>query len=144
MKNNNVHFSRNSDEWSTPRYFFDDLNSEFGPFTLDPAADEFNALTDKFYTKESNGLSKSWKDQRVFCNPPYSNLSEWIKKSSDERRSAKVIVLLIPARTDTKAFHQYIYKKRGVQIRFIKGRLKFSEAKWSAPFPSMIVIFKPI
>ena len=72
-------------------------------------------------------------------NPPYGReIKNWVKKASKERR----VVALLPARTDTKWFHDYIYKKRKTEIRFIKGRLKFGNAKNSAPFPSMIVIFK--
>lgn len=77
---------------------------------------------------------------RVWCNPPYSNLAEWIKKADAEKDNAEVIVMLIPARTDTKAFHEHIYHK--AEIRFIKGRLKFGGAKASAPFPSMVVIWR--
>ena len=77
---------------------------------------------------------------RVFCNPPYSNISEWVEKAYREsQQDHTLVVLLIPARTDTRYFHDYIYQRS--EIRFIKGRLKFS-GKGSAPFPSMIVIFR--
>lgn len=81
---------------------------------------------------------------RVFCNPPYGKvLKDWVKKSYEESQKPNtLVVLLIPARTDTKYFHEYIYKKPNVEIRFLKGRLKFGESKNSAPFPSMLVIFK--
>lgn len=80
--------------------------------------------------------------KRVFCNPPYGReLPKWIKKCHDEARNGALVVMLIPARTDTKAFHEFIYHK--AEIRFIKGRIKFGDAKASAPFPSMIVVFKP-
>lgn len=78
--------------------------------------------------------------RRVFCNPPYSNISEWVEKAYREsQQDHTLVVLLIPARTDTRYFHDYIYQRS--EIRFIKGRLKFS-GKGSAPFPSMIVIFR--
>jgi len=78
----------------------------------------------------------------VFCNPPYGKeIEKWVKKSYEESQKERTtIVMLIPARTDTAWFHKYIYNK--AEIRFLKGRLKFSESKNSAPFPSMIVIFK--
>lgn len=78
---------------------------------------------------------------RVFCNPPYSNIAAWVEKSFRETRNDKtLVVLLIPSRTDTRYFHDFIYQR--AEIRFIKGRLKFGESKNSAPFPSMIVIFR--
>lgn len=118
--------------------FFKTLNDEFD-FTLDPCADELNHKCEKYYTKEQNGLIQSWKGERVFCNPPYgSTLKDWVKKCAES--DAELVVMLIPARTDTKYFHEYIYNKS--EIRFIKGRLKFGNSKNSAPFPSMLVIFR--
>lgn len=79
--------------------------------------------------------------KRVFCNPPYGReLPKWIKKAHDEAEKGALVVMLIPARTDTRAFHDYIYHQ--AEIRFIRGRIKFGDAKTAAPFPSMIVIFK--
>ncbi len=138
--NQSVHFSSQSNEWSTPQDFFDKLNREFN-FTLDPCATKENAKCERFFTVEDNGLSKQWGGS-VFCNPPYGReLKKWVKKSSEEVSNCKVIVMLIPARTDTSYFHDFIYKKPNVQIRFLRGRLKFGESKNSAPFPSMLVIF---
>lgn len=78
---------------------------------------------------------------RVFCNPPYSNISDWVAKAFYEsRKDNTLVVLLIPSRTDTKYFHDYIYQRS--EIRFLKGRLKFGDSKNSAPFPSMVVIFR--
>lgn len=132
-----VHFSSQTDNWATPQDFFDKLNAEFH-FTLDPCADASNAKCPKFYTKEDDGLIKSWDNEIVFCNPPYGReISKWVKKASEARGGQ--VVMLIPARTDTKYFHEYIYNK--AEIRFIKGRLKFGGHQNSAPFPSMIVIF---
>lgn len=132
-----VHFSSETDMWSTPKDFFEVLNREFR-FTLDPCATEENAKCSKYYTKEDNGLEQSWDNEIVFCNPPYGRqLKDWVKKASEARGG--VVVMLIPARTDTSYFHDYIYHKS--EIRFIRGRLKFGEATNSAPFPSMVVIF---
>lgn len=145
-------FTSKTEEWSTPQAFFDELNKEFS-FTLDPCATKENAKCEKYFTKEDNGLDKSWDGENVFCNPPYGRqIGKWVKKAwtncygdntdkGTEYRQDWVRVMLIPARTDTKWFHDYIYGK--AEIRFIKGRLKFGDSKNSAPFPSMIVIFKP-
>lgn len=133
-------FSSGNDEWPTPKALFDSLDSEFH-FTLDPCATDDNHKCQKYYTKETNGLSKSWAGERVFCNPPYSEIAKWVEKSFYESRNDNtLIVLLIPARTDTKYFHDYILYRS--EIRFIKGRVKFGEAKFNAPFPSMIVVFR--
>lgn len=137
---NNALFSSNSDEWATPQTVFDELNAEFN-FNLDPCATERNHKTALFFTQKDNGLSKNWGGYRVFCNPPYSNIAAWVKKAYHEAtKENTLVVLLIPARTDTKYFHEYIYQRS--EVRFIKGRLKFGDAKNAAPFPSMVVIFR--
>ena len=123
-------------EWGTPQDVFDRLNAEF-KFTLDPCATHENAKLPKYYTKEENGLSKNWDGERVFMNPPYGReITKWVKKAYE---SKALVVGLLPARTDTQWFHNWIYNK--ARIRFIKGRLKFSK-KNSAPFPSMVVIWE--
>ena len=135
-----VMFSSNSDEWSTPQDVFDILDQEFR-FTLDPCASESNHKCERYFTKDDDGLSMDWGGERVFCNPPYSKIADWVRKSYEEtRKSGTVVALLIPSRTDTRYFHDYIYNRS--EIRFIKGRLRFGESKNSAPFPSMIVIFR--
>lgn len=135
--NTDLHFSSKTNEWSTPQSFFDTLNKEFN-FTLDPSSTKENAKCAKFYTEEDNGLIQSWDNEVVFCNPPYGReLKQWVKKASEAEGG--VVVLLIPARTDTSYFHDYIYNK--AEIRFLRGRLKFGDSKNSAPFPSMLVIF---
>lgn len=137
---NKVLFSNNSDEWSTPQQLFDSLDEEF-EFNLDPCSTEENHKCDLFFTAETDGLKQNWGGYRVFCNPPYSNISEWVEKAFRETRNDNtLVVLLIPSRTDTRYFHDYIYQR--AEIRFVKGRLKFGESKNSAPFPSMIVIFR--
>lgn len=136
-------FTSNTAEWATPQEFFNGLNKEFN-FTLDPCATPENAKCKRFFTKEDDGLKQSWKGEKVFCNPPYGRaIKDWVKKAFDETSKvggAKLVVLLIPARTDTTYFHDYIYKKH--EIRFIRGRLHFNESKQSAPFPSMVVIMR--
>ena len=137
---NEVLFSSKSDEWATPQYIFDKLNEEFH-FTLDPCASADNHKCEKYYTKEQDGLTKNWGGCNVFCNPPYSKIGDWVEKAYREtRQDNTVVVLLIPARTDTRYFHDFIYQRS--EIRFVKGRLKFGDSQNSAPFPSMVVIFR--
>ena len=133
-------FSHNSDEWETPQDLFDKLNDEFN-FDIDVCATEENAKCNVFFTAEQDGLAQNWGGHRVWCNPPYSKIDKWAEKAFRETKNDNtIVVMLIPSRTDTKYFHNYIYQR--TEIRFIKGRLKFSGSKNSAPFPSMIVIFR--
>ena len=133
--------STGKNDWETPKEIFEELNNEFH-FTLDPCADETNHKCDKYYTEEQDGLTKDWNGEIVFCNPPYSRFEQnkWVKKCYEESRHA-VVVMLIPARTDTERFHDYILPY--AEIRFLRGRLKFVGAKDVAPFPSMVVVFRP-
>ena len=131
--------------WCTPQDFFDKLNEEFH-FTLDTAATDKTAKCQKYFTPETNGLLQSWNcGGSVFCNPPYGRkIGKWVKKAYDEAKlGGQSIVLLIPARTDTTYFHDYIYGK--AEIRFIRGRLRFTDedgnASDPAPFPSMVVVY---
>ena len=105
-----VIFSSKTDDWATPQDFFDELNREFG-FTLDPCADQFNHKCATYYTKEQDGLVHDWAVERVFCNPPYGKeIGKWVQKSLEEsRKPDTLVVMLIPARTDTKWFHDFIY-----------------------------------
>jgi site-specific DNA-methyltransferase (adenine-specific) len=136
---NGVHYSKNTDEWATPVAIFEELDEEFH-FTLDAAADRTNAKCAHFFTKDDDGLRQPWSGT-VWCNPPYSQLKSWVAKAWRERKSGVTSVLLIPARTDTIAFHEYIWQQPGVEIRFLRGRLQFSGRNKDAPFPSMVVIF---
>lgn len=141
-----VMFSNKSNEWGTPISLFRKLDTEFN-FTLDPCANKNRIMKKsmKQYDIKDNGLIRSWGGERVFVNPPYGDLEVWIKKCSGECHRADVIVMLIPARTDTKPFHSFIYHKH--EIRFIKGRIRFIDHRTfkqmdGAPFPSMLVIFR--
>ena len=136
-------YTSNKDDWETPQELFDELKKEFD-IRFDVCASEQNAKYEHFWTKEDDCLSKQWTLHigAFWMNPPYGRqIAKFIKKASFESQlhDSKVIMLL-PARTDTKWFHDYIYNK--AEIRFLKGRLKFSNSKNSAPFPSMIVIFR--
>ena len=132
---NNVHFSSKTDMWETPQNIFDDWDSRYH-FTVDVCATEENAKCEKYYTPEMDGLKQKWEGV-CWCNPPYGReIGKWVEKAYT---SNCTVVMLLPARTDTKWFHNYCMKGH---IIFIRGRLKFGNATNSAPFPSMIVIFK--
>lgn len=133
--------SSKSNEWATPIDFYNALDSEFH-FDLDPCSTDDNAKCSNHYTKDDDGLSKNWGGRRVFCNPPYGReIGKWVQKCYEEsRKSDTLVVMLIPARTDTAYFHDYIYHKAR-EVRFIRGRLHFNESPQGAPFPSMVVIF---
>lgn len=139
MMNTDVMFSSKTDIWSTPQDFFDKLNDEFH-FTLDTAAIPENAKCERFFTPEDDGLSKRW-DGVVWCNPPYCRQTgKWVKKAYEESEKGTTVVMLLPCRPDVSWFHDYILGK--AEIRFIRGRLKFGGSKNSAPFPSMVVVFR--
>ena len=134
-----IHFSKKSDEWSTPQEFFDKYNVIYR-FGLDVAATKQNTKCQKYFDSEDDGLTQDWSGYgNVWCNPPYSNVKKWIKKSYEESIKGVTTVMLIPARTDTVAWHDYIFPF--AKVEFIRGRLKFGDSKNSAPFPSAIVIF---
>lgn len=141
---NPIHFSSKSDDWSTPDDFFAKVVAEFGPFDLDPCATAENAKAPHFYTAEQDGLGQDWHG-KVWCNPPYGRgIGEWVRSAVQETSDvswADLVVMLLPARTDTKWWHDYVIP-HAAEIRFIKGRLKFGGAKNSAPFPSALVIFR--
>ena len=138
---NRTLLSTGKNDWETPQDFFDELNKEFH-FTLDPCASENNHKCEKYFTEKENGLLQDWSGERVYCNPPYSAKEQdaWVKKCYEESKHATV-VMLVPARTDTERFHKYILPH--AEIRFLKGRLTFVGAKDPAPFPNMVVIFRP-
>ena len=137
-----VMFSSKTDMWETPQDFFDKLDAEFH-FTLDVCATPENAKCKNFYTPEIDGLSQPW-DGVVWCNPPYGRkIGRWVFAglcASMLRNST--VVMLLPARTDTRWFHDFVYNR--AEIRFVKGRIKFGGSKNNAPFPSMVVIFRGI
>lgn len=139
--NTETMFSSATNEWATPQEFFDELNEEFN-FTLDPCATPQNAKCKKFYTIKEDGLKQNWQGETVFCNPPYGrSIKDWVRKCYEESKKPNtIVVMLIPARTDTVYFHDYIYGL-AKEIRFLRGRLKFGGSKNSAPFPSMVVVF---
>lgn len=135
-----VHFMSKTNEWSTPQDFYDKLNDEFG-FTLDPCATHENHKCDNYYTTEDDGLAQNWDNEIVFMNPPYGReIKNWIKKASEA--VGGVVVCLIPARTDTSYWHDYIFSQKHAEVRFVRGRLKFGNSNNSAPFPSAVIIYR--
>jgi phage N-6-adenine-methyltransferase len=153
-----VLFSSATDEWATPQAFFDVLRAEFD-LCVDVAATAENRKCPDYFGPGSrqgeDGLAADWRQfgslSRCWCNPPYSRglQGKFIAKAAAERLRGVLTVMLLPARTDTKAFHAHIYDaskwapRPGVEIRFIPGRLKFVGAVNGAPFPSMVVIMRP-
>lgn len=134
-------------DYCTPRDFFAELDREFH-FTLDAAATEASAKCPEYYTPETDGLNSPWNiaggGGAVFCNPPYGReTGKWVRKAWEEAKSGTTIVLLIPARTDTSYFHEYIYGH--AEIRWVRGRLRFEDEDGTvyqpAPFPSMVVVY---
>ena len=135
-----VHFSSANDGWETPRWLFEGLDSEFG-FTLDPCATRASAKCKRYFTIDEDGLAQSWANETVFMNPPYGrNIARWVKKAFESSQNGATVVCLLPARTDTRWWHDYVM--RG-EVRLCRGRLRFGEAKSGAPFPSAVVVFRP-
>ena len=143
MKNTKlkVHFSSDKHDWETPQDLFNALHKEFH-FVLDVCATHENAKCAKYFTEKDDGLSQAWL-WSCWMNPPYAKgvQRQWIEKAYEESQRGCTVVCLIPARTDTKLWHECVMK--AAEVRFIEGRLKFGNAKNAAPFPSAIVIFKP-
>jgi phage N-6-adenine-methyltransferase len=144
--NTELMFSSASAEWATPQDLFDQLHNEFR-FTLDAAASSANFKCSDYYALDHpvphmrDGLAGVW-DGRVWCNPPYGRgIGQWVEKGwLAALDGADVVVLLLPARTDTRWFHDFCVKG---EVRFIRGRVKFGGNANAAPFPSMVVIFRP-
>ena len=135
---NPIHFSSKTDLWATPQSFFDKYNEKF-KFTLDVCASKENAKCKKYFTKEDDGLKQEWSGV-CWMNPPYGReIIKWMKKAYESSVLGTTVVCLVPARTDTKWWHDYAMKG---EIEFIRGRLKFGEAKTNAPFPSAVIVFK--
>jgi len=150
--NSALMFSKASDEWTTPQLFYDALHAEF-TFGVDAAATPENRKCDLFYGNDERGgaLARDWtlSPYPHWCNPPYSRCAEFVAKAYAEMCRGVLTVMLIPARTDTRYFHGYLWDRidhkpmPGVELRFVRGRLKFGDGKNSAPFPSMVVVFRP-
>lgn len=153
-------FSRASDEWSTPQDCFDTLDAEFH-FTLDAAATRKNRKCALYFGPDmgppyDDALQLEWwighapDTETVWLNPPYSKCRQFIAKAAEEARRGVTVVCLVPSRTDTRMWHEYVWDQTvhaprpGVQVRFLKGRLKFGGATAGAPFPSVVIVFRPV
>jgi len=138
-----VHHSSATDEWATPRAFFDRLAAEFGGFDLDPCCLPESAKTPQFYTPEDDGLTAPWFG-RVWMNPPYGRtIGYWTARARESVDSghADLVVGLLPARTDTAWWHRDVMEAS--EVRLVRGRLRFGEAVNNAPFPSAVVVWRP-
>ena len=134
-------YSSATDEWPTPRAFFDLMAAEFGPLDLDVCATPENAKCARFYTRDDDGLAQPWAPARCWMNPPYGRtIGAWMAKAWQEAQRGALVVCLVPARTDTAWWHDCAAKG---QVRFLRGRLRFEGGKSNAPFPSAVVVFHP-
>ena len=136
-----VLFSSKNTEWETPQELFDKLDTYF-KFELDVCATKENAKCSKFFTIEDNALAKDWNSTTCWMNPPYGRgLYTWVKKAYTESLKHKsTVVCLLPARVDTRWWHDFC---NYAEYKFLKGRLKFSNSSNAAPFPSVLVVFRP-
>jgi len=136
-------FSSNSDDWATPPHVFDELAGEFA-FTLDASASAENAKCGRYYTLDDDGLSKAWAPETVWVNPPYARgiTGRWLEKAADEADSGATVVVLVPARTDTRWWHDQVMA-RADEVRLVRGRLRFGAGRAPAPFPSAVVVYRP-
>jgi phage N-6-adenine-methyltransferase len=133
-----VHFSSATDLWSTPQKLFDELNREFN-FTLDVCAVPENTKCPTFYSPAEDGLLQPWTGV-CWMNPPYGReIGKWVQKAYQAAEEGTTVIALLPARTDTAYWHEYVTK--AAEIRYLRGRLRFGDAKNSAPFPSAVVVF---
>lgn len=140
MRNMKALMSSTTDLWETPKWLFDELNEKYH-FDIDVCATPENAKCATYYTPEQDGLKQEWKGV-CWMNPPYGReIGKWVKKAYESAQAGATVVCLLPARTDTAWWHDYVM--RGGEITFLRGRLKFGNAQNSAPFPSAIVVFKP-
>jgi phage N-6-adenine-methyltransferase len=154
-----VMFSKASDEWETPQAFFDVLNLEFH-FDVDAAATESNSKCgEAWFGLDDDAMCQDallithwglpFNPFVVWLNPPYSKCREFIAKAAEEAGKGCTVVCLVPSRTDTRWWHDYVWDREthqprpGVEVRFVKGRLKFGGSVAGAPFPSVLVIFRP-
>lgn len=139
--NTDVMFSSASDQWATPQAFFNEWNALFN-FTLDVCADAQNAKCERYFDLSTNGLKQDWSLEVCWMNPPYGReIGQWVKKAYSESLYGATVVCLLPARTDTAWWHDYVLPF--AKVTFIRGRLKFGTATNSAPFPSAVAVFYP-
>ena len=126
--------------WGTPDALYLPLHAEFG-FTLDVAADPGNHKTPRYYSPSDDGLSRPWTGV-VWCNPPYGQgIGRWVAKAWSSARAGATVVCLLPSRTDTSWWHEYVM--RASEVRYLRGRIRFTGGTHRAPFGSAVVVFRP-
>lgn len=136
-----VHFSSATDQWDTPQELYDRWDRLFC-FDLDACADETNAKCQRFYSVEVDGLAQEWAPRRVWLNPPYGrSIGRWMAKAKEAAARGALVVALVPARTDTRWWHDHVVG--AAHIIYLQGRVRFGTATSGAPFPSAIVIYYP-
>lgn len=143
MQNNRGMMTSETDEWSTPQDLFDEFDRVYG-FELDVSATPENTKCGRFYTKDDDGLRQEWhSSSRVaWMNPPYGRtIGAWVEKAYRESQEGMTIVCLLPARTDTAWFHEWVAGK--AELTFLRGRLKFGGHQSNAPFPSLVAVYRP-
>jgi phage N-6-adenine-methyltransferase len=134
-----VHFLSLTDEWETPPAFFAEWDARYH-FTLDVCATPENAKCQRYYTRAEDGLAQEWTGV-CWMNPPYGRqIGRWVQKAYEAAQSGATVVCLLPARTDTAWWHDYVMRGK---VTFIRGRLRFVGGASSAPFPSAVVVFEP-
>lgn len=139
-------FSSATDEWATPRGLLEVIRQEY-PITLDVCANADNAVCANYYGKEADGLAQPWRGV-CWMNPPYGRgIGAWIAKAARSAREGATVICLLPSRTDTAWWHDYcepvLRGRTPGEVVFLRGRLKFGGCPNPAPFPSVIVVFKP-
>lgn len=139
--NTDLMFSSATDQWATPRAFFSQWDEVFH-FTLDVCADATNHKCVRYFDRETDGLSQDWGTEVCWMNPPYGReIGRWVRKARDAGARGATVVCLLPARTDTAWWHDYVIPS--AKVTFVRGRLKFGDAVNSAPFPSAVAVFYP-
>jgi phage N-6-adenine-methyltransferase len=129
-----------SDEWATPGVVFARIERDFGPFDLDPAATKENRKAKHYFTRAENGLEQEWFGC-VFVNPPFSQIKAWVQKAYESSQTGCRVVMLIPARTGTAWWHEWVQNK--ATVVFLRGRIRYEGAPFNAPFDSCVAIYYP-
>ncbi len=138
--NTALHFSSATDQHATPRAFAAKLVEGYG-ITLDVCADASNAVVPDFFSKEQDGLTQEWTGV-CWMNPPYGrDIGKWTRKAAESASKGATVICLLPSRTDTKWFQDAF--NSASEVTFLSGRLKFGDVKNSAPFPSVVIVFRP-
>ena len=144
---NDSMFTSKRQDWQTPPDLFNELDKEFN-FECDLFANKENALHENYYTEENSAFNNKWY-KRNFANPPYKTTiqNRFFKEALERTKEGCTTVALVPARTSTKRFHDYVFNQDNVEVRFLKGRIRFiqdGQVKAPAQFPSCIIIFKGV